>query len=49
MLYCDTWHKTSKEGQENIEDEPRSGRPSSSKNDRNMEVVQAVTCETPFD
>ena len=32
------WHKAFKEGRENVEDDPRSGRPISSTN-RNVEVV----------
>ena len=36
------WHKAFKEGQENVEDDPRSGRPISSTNDENVEVVRAV-------
>ena len=36
------WHKAFKEGRENVEDDPRSGRPVSSTNDQNVEVVQAV-------
>ena len=36
------WHKVFKEGQENVEDDPRSGRPISSTNDKNVEVVRAV-------
>ena len=36
------WHKAFKEGQENVEDDPRSGRPISSTNDQNVEVVRAV-------
>jgi len=36
------WHKAFKEGRENVEDGPRSGRPISSTNDKNTEVVQAV-------
>jgi len=30
------WHKAFKEGRENVEDDPRSGRPISSKNVQNM-------------
>jgi hypothetical protein len=33
------WHKAFKEGQENVEGEPPSGRPILSSNDQNMEVV----------
>jgi len=33
------WHKAFKEGQENVEDDPRSGRPVTSTNDQNVEVV----------
>jgi len=36
------WHKTLKEGRENVEDDPRSGRPISSTNNQNVEVVRAV-------
>jgi len=35
-------HKALKEGPENVEDDPCSGRPISSTNDQNVEVVQAV-------
>jgi len=40
MVY--KWHKAFKEGRENFEDDPRSGRPVSSTNDQNVEVVRAV-------
>ena len=36
------WHKAFKEGRENAEDDPRSGRSVSSTNDQNVEVVRAV-------
>jgi len=36
------WHKALKEGRENVEDDPHSGRPISSTNDQNVEVVRAV-------
>ena len=36
------WHKAFKEGRENAEDDRRSGRPISSTNDQNVEVVRAV-------
>jgi len=36
------WHKAFKEGRENVENNPRSGRPNSSRNDQNVEVVRAV-------
>ena len=36
------WHKAFKEGRENVEDDPRSGRQISSTNDQNLEVVRAV-------
>jgi len=36
------WHRAFKEGRENFEDDPRSGRPMSSSNDQNVEVVRAV-------
>ena len=36
------WHKAFKEGRENVEDDPRSGRPISSTNDQIVEVVRAV-------
>jgi len=36
------WHKAFKEGRENVENDPRSGRSISSTNDQNVEVVRAV-------
>jgi len=36
------WHKAFKEGLENVEDDPCSGRPISSTNDQNVEVVRGV-------
>ena len=36
------WHKAFKEGRENVEDNPHSGRPLSSTNGQNVEVVRAV-------
>ena len=36
------WYKVFKEGQENVEDDPHSGKPLSSTNDQNVEVVVAV-------
>jgi uncharacterized protein YecE (DUF72 family) len=36
------WHKAFKESRGNVENNPRSGRPSSSTNDQNVEVVPAV-------
>ena len=36
------WHKAFKEGQENVEDDPHSGRPVSSTDDQNVELVRAV-------
>jgi len=36
------WHKAFKEGRENVEDDPRSGRQISSTKDQNVEVVRAV-------
>jgi len=36
------WHKAFKEGRENVEDDPSSGRPISSTNDQNVEMVRAV-------
>jgi len=36
------WHTAFKEGRENVEDDPRSGRPISSTNDQNVEKVRAV-------
>jgi len=36
------WHKAFKDGRENVEDDPRSGRPILSTNDQNVEVVRAV-------
>ena len=39
------WHQAFKEGRENVEEDPRSGRPISSTNDQNVEVVRAVTAK----
>jgi hypothetical protein len=39
------WHKTFKEGRENVEDGPHSRKPISSTNDQNVEVVRAVMPE----
>jgi len=36
------WHKAFKEGRENVEDDPHSGRPISPTNDENVEVVRAA-------
>jgi len=36
------WHKAFNEGRENVEDDPRSGRPISSTNDQTVEEVRAV-------
>ena len=36
------WHKAFKEGRENVENDSRSGRPVSSTNDENVEVVRTV-------
>ena len=37
------WHRRFREGEEDVEDKPRSGRPSSSKTNENVEAVrQAV-------
>ena len=36
------WHKDFKEGRENVEVDPRSGRPISSTNDQNVDAVQDV-------
>ena len=41
-LWFFKWHKAFKEGRENVEDDPRSGRPISSTNDQNVEVVRAL-------
>jgi len=41
------WHKTFKEGREYVEDDPRPGRPISSTNDENLEVVRAVIVKDP--
>jgi len=35
------WHKSLLEGQEQVEDEPRAGRPSTSKMDNNVETVRS--------
>jgi hypothetical protein len=36
------WLKAVKDGRENVEDDPRSGRPILSTNDQNVEVMRAV-------
>ena len=36
------WHKAFKEGRENVEDDPRCGRPITSTKDQNVELVRAV-------
>ena len=36
------WHRAFKEGRENVEDDVHSGKPISSTNDQNVEVVRAV-------
>ncbi|KMQ83968.1 histone-lysine n-methyltransferase setmar-like protein [Lasius niger] len=36
------WHRAFKEGRENVENEPRSGKPISSTNDQNVKVVRAL-------
>ena len=36
------WHKSFLEGQEQVEDEPRAGRPSTSKTDDNVERVRSL-------
>jgi len=36
------WHKAFKEGRENVEDDPYSGKSISSTNDQNVEVVRAA-------
>jgi len=38
-------HRAFKEGRENVEDDPRFGRPISSTNDQNVEMVRAVIAE----
>ena len=43
------WHKALKEGRKNVEDDPHSGRPISSTNDQNVEVVRAVMARLPID
>ena len=34
------WHKRFKEGREELEEDPRSGRPSASRNDKNIELLR---------
>ena len=42
------WHRRFREGEEDVEDKPRSGRSSSSKTDENVEAVrQAVRGDLP--
>jgi hypothetical protein len=36
------WHKSFLEGREQVEDEPRAGRPSTSKTDDNVERVRSL-------
>ena len=36
------WYKAFSEGHESIKDEPRSGRPSTSKTDNNVEIVRVL-------
>ena len=36
------WHKASLDGSESVEDEPRSGRPCTSKTDENVTQVRAL-------
>ena len=36
------WHKRFKEGREDVEDDPRGGRPSTSRNKTNVELVKRV-------
>ena len=36
------WHKRFKEGREEVEDEPRSGRPSTSRTEDNIEFVKQM-------
>ena len=36
------WHKRFKHGREEVEDDPKSGRPSTSKTDRNIERVKQL-------
>jgi len=39
------WHKVFKDGRENVEDDPRSGRPNSKQMNQNVEVVPAVMAQ----
>ena len=36
------WHKRFKEGREDVEDDPRGGRPSTSRNETNVELVKKM-------
>ena len=36
------WHQRFKEGREDVEDDPRSGRPSTSRNETNIELVKKM-------
>nr|XP_042909618.1 protein GVQW3-like [Parasteatoda tepidariorum] len=39
---CGRWHKAFKEGRENVTDEPRSGRPTTARADKNVRRVREV-------
>ena len=43
-LTVSLWHKRFKEGCEDVEDDPRCGRPSTSRDETNVELVKKIVC-----